>query len=167
MFVIKAVKLRKAVICFKRINHIVGRLMEVTTVEVWIPPGRIKSVPPVVFSVGGAIIVREFQLPDHLIVDIVILLHEDVCVVGIALKLPAVQDTVGILKSLLETRMVDVDQLMIVILFIRHPEQGIDKKAFCSVLCCPSQITLNRWQVLRSEEHTSELQSRGHLVCRL
>src|SRR5690625_7621384 len=74
------------------------------------------------------------------------ILHEDVCVVGIELKLPAVQDTVGILKSLLETRMVDVDQLMIVILFIRHPEQGIDKKAFCSVLCCPSQITLNRWQ---------------------
>src|SRR5690625_7617358 len=137
MFVIKAVKLRKAVICFKRINHIVGRLMEVTTVEVWIPPGRIKSVPPVELSVGGAIIVRELQLPDHLIVDIVILLHEDVCVVGIELKLPAVQDTVGILKSLLETRMVDVDQLMIVILFIRHPEQGIDKKAFCSVLCCP------------------------------
>src|SRR5690625_8037519 len=126
MFVIKAVKLRKAVICFKRINHIVGRLMEVTTVEVWIPPGRIKSVPPVELSVGGAIIVRELQLPDHLIVDIVILLHEDVCVVGIELKLPAVQDTVGILKSLLETRMVDVDQLMIVILFIRHPEQGIE-----------------------------------------
>src|SRR5690625_7059345 len=25
----------------------------------------------------------------------------------------------------------------------------------------------NRGQVLRSEEHTSELQSRGHLVCRL
>src|SRR5690625_7998821 len=27
--------------------------------------------------------------------------------------------------------------------------------------------TLDRFQVLRSEEHTSELQSRGHLVCRL
>src|SRR5207253_4814188 len=24
-----------------------------------------------------------------------------------------------------------------------------------------------QWRVLRSEEHTSELQSRGHLVCRL
>src|SRR5690625_7341892 len=92
MFVIKAVKLRKAVICFKRINHIEGRLMEVTTVEVWIPPGRIKSVPPVERSVGGAIILRELQLPDHLIVDIVLLLHEHACVAWIDLKLPAVQE---------------------------------------------------------------------------
>src|SRR5690625_938435 len=125
MFVIKAVKLRKAVICFKRINHIVGRLMEVTTVEVWIPPGRIKFVLSVELFVGGAIIVRELQLPDHLIVDIVILLHEDVCVVGIELKLPAVQDTVGILKSLLETRMVDVDQMMLVFLLYLHVYRGI------------------------------------------
>src|SRR5690625_6347954 len=36
------------------------------------------------------------------------------------------------------------------------------------VLCCPS-IILNLFssEQSRSEEHTSELQSRGHLVCRL
>src|SRR3984893_19120117 len=34
------------------------------------------------------------------------------------------------------------------------------RKAFCSITCC------RRWN-RRSEEHTSELQSRGHLVCRL
>src|SRR2546429_3501685 len=31
----------------------------------------------------------------------------------------------------------------------------------------PLPTTINRWTVLRSEEHTSELQSRLHLVCRL
>src|SRR5690625_6778219 len=31
---------------------------------------------------------------------------------------------------------------------------------------CPAQ-SFNRGQFHRSEEHTSELQSRGHLVCRL
>src|SRR5690625_5922727 len=125
MFVIKAVKLRKAVICFKRINHIVGRLMEVTTVEVWIPPGRIKSVPPVELSVGGAIIVRELQLPDHLIVDIVILLHEDVCVGGCALTLRSLQYTVRILESLLETRVGGGAAHMCVILFIPPTERDI------------------------------------------
>src|SRR5690625_7078271 len=38
-------------------------------------------------------------------------------------------------------------------------------------LSCPSRVAGNRWYnaspKIRSEEHTSELQSRGHLVCRL
>src|SRR5690625_489170 len=141
MFVIKAVKLRKAGICFKRINHIVGRLMEVTAVEVWIPPGRIKSVPPVELSVGGAVIVRGLPLPDHLIADTVLLLHEAVCVVRIGLKLPAVQDTIGILNRALATPRVAVDQLMILILFPRQSEPAIDPTAVSTILCRPSQIT--------------------------
>src|SRR5207253_9617168 len=32
---------------------------------------------------------------------------------------------------------------------------------------CPGRTYAKRRQRLRSEEHTSELQSRGHLVCRL
>src|SRR2546422_7060592 len=34
--------------------------------------------------------------------------------------------------------------------------------ASCRIACCPP-----RWSRARSEEHTSELQSRLHLVCRL
>src|SRR5690625_6599501 len=39
----------------------------------------------------------------------------------------------------------------------------------CPVLINPLDIILQmrRYEILRSEEHTSELQSRGHLVCRL
>src|SRR5690625_6184570 len=33
--------------------------------------------------------------------------------------------------------------------------------------CAPSEIASSADQPTRSEEHTSELQSRGHLVCRL
>src|SRR5690625_6323539 len=33
--------------------------------------------------------------------------------------------------------------------------------------CSPSKRVPDSIRVLRSEEHTSELQSRGHLVCRL
>src|SRR5215510_6404085 len=38
--------------------------------------------------------------------------------------------------------------------------------ASCSIAsaACPA---CNRWPARRSEEHTSELQSRGHIVCRL
>src|SRR5207253_6835788 len=31
----------------------------------------------------------------------------------------------------------------------------------------PARFRLRRYEIGRSEEHTSELQSRGHLVCRL
>src|SRR5437870_9069855 len=31
----------------------------------------------------------------------------------------------------------------------------------------PRQQPLEQFEIIRSEEHTSELQSRGHLVCRL
>src|SRR5690625_6738491 len=46
-------------------------------------------------------------------------------------------------------------------------------RCYCSVKSCnlPSPKCPNSWgvqcQCWRSEEHTSELQSRGHLVCRL
>src|SRR5690625_7017969 len=40
----------------------------------------------------------------------------------------------------------------------------VDEKTGELLLECNTEITL---EVLRSEEHTSELQSRGHLVCRL
>src|SRR5690625_6022031 len=35
-----------------------------------------------------------------------------------------------------------------------------------AVIICPGSLHLWMWPFLRSEEHTSELQSRGHLVCR-
>src|SRR5439155_25379331 len=54
---------------------------------------------------------------------------------------------------------------------LSNPSPSAPKpRAFCrisahiSVLTSPGWITL---AVTRSEEHTSELQSRGHLVCRL
>src|SRR2546422_6485123 len=37
----------------------------------------------------------------------------------------------------------------------------------CKTCCCFSASSLASVSVLRSEEHTSELQSRLHLVCRL
>src|SRR5207253_9543056 len=38
----------------------------------------------------------------------------------------------------------------------------------CSLPGCPGEYRQTKWPChLRSEEHTSELQSRGHLVCRL
>src|SRR5690625_6458755 len=50
----------------------------------------------------------------------------------------------------------------------RWPLSGIIKCGF--TMCGPfpkmAVVPSRRW-ILRSEEHTSELQSRGHLVCRL
>src|SRR5690625_5494059 len=34
-------------------------------------------------------------------------------------------------------------------------------------LCIPDRLYTENGPIIRSEEHTSELQSRGHLVCRL
>src|SRR5690625_7055564 len=53
----------------------------------------------------------------------------------------------------------------------------ISAKKKVTTICCPSALNWRDWpaystekpagSVRRSEEHTSELQSRGHLVCRL
>src|SRR5690606_39898366 len=42
-----------------------------------------------------------------------------------------------------------------------HPPDGVAEIMF------PHRSTTSTWQVSRSEEHTSELQSRENLVCRL
>src|SRR5690625_5378844 len=49
---------------------------------------------------------------------------------------------------------------------IEHPLASIDR-GFRSVDCTTNLSSLQPKDVARSEEHTSELQSRGHLVCRL
>src|SRR5256884_6189851 len=58
-----------------------------------------------------------------------------------------------------------------------HPETGETLCIGCNLcaLACPENLIVVGWlrddatrrKVLRSEEHTSELQSRLHLVCRL
>src|SRR5690625_6003000 len=45
-----------------------------------------------------------------------------------------------------------------------QPFYGLDEGWFLSYRCYTNYVQV---QFLRSEEHTSELQSRGHLVCRL
>src|SRR5690625_6768912 len=59
----------------------------------------------------------------------------------------------------------DIGNLYYDVPFIRLNEQPglgveIDKPAL-------DELTVYKEKVIRSEEHTSELQSRGHLVCRL
>src|SRR5690625_6822799 len=44
----------------------------------------------------------------------------------------------------------------------RYEAAGLSAGKFCEI-----SLRLLQHEVLRSEEHTSELQSRGHLVCRL
>src|SRR6266498_5869551 len=47
-------------------------------------------------------------------------------------------------------------------------ETGGDPTAHAEILALRrAAAALGRWRLLRSEEHTSELQSRPHLVCRL
>src|SRR5690625_6188412 len=46
----------------------------------------------------------------------------------------------------------------------RHNQTAVSAHSHCSVVI--AQLVLGS-RKLRSEEHTSELQSRGHLVCRL
>src|SRR3990172_11789477 len=59
---------------------------------------------------------------------------------------------------------------------IRHPRRGhvirfsyAEVYQFCAWVClkCCRLCPLNLLKLVRSEEHTSELQSRLHLVCRL
>src|SRR5437870_8741960 len=47
---------------------------------------------------------------------------------------------------------------------VRPPPHGVELPVVCAVTI---DLRLEPWPRLRSEEHTSELQSRGHLVCRL
>src|SRR2546422_7529967 len=49
--------------------------------------------------------------------------------------------------------------------YATHRPSG-EKKGF-RAFCVPARGTGSSWSSLRSEEHTSELQSRLHLVCRL
>ena len=52
-----------------------------------------------------------------------------------------------------------------------YTEQQISQEDLTAILeaatYAPSGMGLQTWQLNRSEEHTSELQSRLHLVCRL
>src|SRR5699024_12067441 len=41
------------------------------------------------------------------------------------------------------------------------------RKSLCAVLIKSDEFTFTSWALFRSEEHTSELQSRFDLVCRL
>src|SRR5947209_9910552 len=50
------------------------------------------------------------------------------------------------------------------------PTRRSSDLSMCSAIqssLCPSQLTMRRARAFRSEEHTSELQSRQYLVCRL
>src|SRR5690625_5742377 len=51
-------------------------------------------------------------------------------------------------------------------LFIRT-NQGTELTNFGRSLLKPAMHAVQAFEEVRSEEHTSELQSRGHLVCRL
>src|SRR5207253_7617903 len=51
-------------------------------------------------------------------------------------------------------------------IFEQEPEQGRDRSRLTPVQSLEGRIELRNVS-FRSEEHTSELQSRGHLVCRL
>src|SRR5437870_10787505 len=50
----------------------------------------------------------------------------------------------------------------------RSDDHTLGQRLFrAHVTQCADQVAGHRHTALRSEEHTSELQSRGHLVCRL
>src|SRR5439155_9325925 len=51
---------------------------------------------------------------------------------------------------------------------LRHAERRINSLQSITPVQFDKMFILSNWTgVMRSEEHTSELQSRGHLVCRL
>src|SRR5690625_7001158 len=50
---------------------------------------------------------------------------------------------------------------------ISYPGDGLDGSAAIDTSLLQDELTGIIWMLVRSEEHTSELQSRGHLVCRL
>src|SRR5437870_9165240 len=67
--------------------------------------------------------------------------------------------------------------VVLVLLSVNHPSSATDRPSSAALIRIPSSIVLDgrldepEWRdapvLRRSEEHTSELQSRGHLVCRL
>src|SRR5690625_6508957 len=67
----------------------------------------------------------------------------------------------------LEDALREADFVVLTVALSEQTRFLIDASALSAMKRSAYVINVSRGEVVRSEEHTSELQSRGHLVCRL